>query len=250
MLYKDLSLLISTMAGRINGVDQVIKSIKNKEIKFIIVIQKYCDLNASESELIDTLNLNDNITIIFTNTIGVTKSRNIALKNLKTKFALFCDDDVIYTKNLLEILKESFDKYNNAGFLTFNIQDEFGNPLKNYPSKIIKHSKLSILKVGTIEIAINRDVCPSFLFPEDMGAGQYLFCCDEPVFLGEILNSKAIGFHIPKTICTHPKVSSGKNLKSKQALLSRYHCFNRIFGTIIGNFIFILFLIKNLKKVI
>ncbi|MDL5167696.1 glycosyltransferase family A protein [Proteus faecis] len=250
MRYSEFSLLISTIAGRIQGVDKLIKSLNNNDIKIIIVIQQYKKLNHFEKCIINKFNLDKNITIILTETTGVTKSRNIALKNLQTKFALFSDDDVVYNKNSLEIIKNSFDRYNHIGFLTFSIQDEYGNLLKNYPNKTKKHTKLSILKVGTIEIAINRELCANFFFPEDMGAGQYLFCCDEPVFLGQILNSKISGLHIPEVICTHPKISSGKGLKSKNALLSRYHCFNRIFGKIIGNFVFLLFLIKNFRKVI
>ncbi|MGU4650794.1 glycosyltransferase family 2 protein, partial [Escherichia coli] len=139
-----------------------------------------CDKNSKE--FLDKLKASHAIKIIFTDTQGVTISRNIALSNCETKYALFCDDDINYLPGALAKVISAFEENPRAAFVTFNAIDEYGQELKNYPKQSIKHTKFTVMRVGTIELAVRMSDVGNIKFPEDMGAGQEMYCCDEPVF--------------------------------------------------------------------
>lgn len=246
---QNITLLLSTIAGRILTLDKLLASVSTN-INIIIIIQKANFLSDKEIAYLKQLKANNLINISLTNDTGVTKSRNLALSLLQTEYGIFCDDDIFYLPMAFDLILNYFINYPDADFLTFNVVDEQNNVLKKYPEKVIIHTKRSILKVGTIEVAVRISKIRNIKFPEDMGAGQYYYCCDEPVYLGRILDSGGKGYHIPLSICSHPRMSSGKSLKGKQALLSRYICFCRLFGNVKGKIIFFIFLLKNIRQVI
>lgn len=246
----NLTLLVSTLGTRVASLKKLIDSI-DINCKVIVVVQGYCDQKSKN--FLRELEINHSFKIIFTNTQGVTISRNIALSHCETRYALFCDDDITYLPGALENVISSFDNNEHAAFLTFNAVDEHGENLKNYPEKYIKHTKFTIMRVGTIELAVRMSALGTSTFPEDMGAGQDMYCCDEPVFLSRVMDSAVkqnlFGYHIPQILCSHPKLSSGKSLKKENALKTRWLCFKRIFPLYMALPIFSIFCIKNIKKI-
>lgn len=246
----DLTLLVSTLGSRVLSLAKMIDSIDIK-CKVVIVVQGGYDEKSKEF-LID-LETNHGIKIIFSNTQGVTISRNIALSHCDTKYALFCDDDIHYLPGALGNVISKFEANQYAAFITFNAVDEYGHELKNYPKESIKHTKFTIMRVGTIELAVRMSAITGIKFPEDMGAGQEMYCCDEPVFLSRVMDSalkkKLYGYHIPQALCSHPKLSSGKSLTKKNALRTRWVCFKRIFPIYMALPVFTVFCIKNIKKI-
>lgn len=246
----DLTLLVSTLGSRVPSLDRLLSSI-DINCKLIIVVQGDC--NRSSKEFLDKLGANHAIKVIFTNTHGVTISRNIALANCETKYALFCDDDIHYLPGALGNVISAFENNQHAAFVTFNVIDEDGQELKKYPKESIKHSKFTVMRVGTIELAVRMSAIGDTKFPEDMGAGQEMYCCDEPVFLARLMDSalkkNLYGYHIPHVLCSHPKLSSGKSLTKKNALKTRWLCFKRMFPLYVALPVFSLFCIKNIKKI-
>ena len=181
-------------------------------------------------------------------TKGVTKSRNIAISKSKADIVLFCDDDVKYIDNINDIIASAYSKYPEYSFLTFSY-------LKNYSwhkfkKQDFEHNYRTILNIGTIEVTcVRKHISDNhFKFPEDLGAGEKYFLCDEPVFLSQFLKKKLKGRYIAEIIGEHPDDSSGLIFNNIYAFKSRILCFQRIFGTLKGTFLYYLFLIKNFKK--
>ncbi|MEG5841077.1 glycosyltransferase family A protein [Enterobacter mori] len=246
----DLTLLVSTLGTRVSSLDRLVGSI-DINCKLIVVVQGVCDKNSKE--FLDKLETSHDIKIIFTDTQGVTISRNIALSNCETKYALFCDDDIHYLPGALAKVISAFENNQQAAFVTFNAIDEYGQELKKYPKESIKHTRFTVMRVGTIELAVRMSGVGNTKFPEDMGAGQEMFCCDEPVFLSRLMDSASkknlYGYHIPQVLCSHPKLSSGKSLRKKNALKTRWLCFKRMFPLYVALPVFSFFCIKNIKKI-
>ncbi|ELW9233894.1 glycosyltransferase family 2 protein [Proteus mirabilis] len=181
-------------------------------------------------------------------TKGVTKSRNIAISKAKSDIVLFCDDDVKYISNLNDIITTAYTNNPQYSFLTFSYLKN--NEWHKFKKQIIEHDYRTILNIGTIEVSCLRKhiLDNHFQFPEDLGAGQKYFLCDEPVFLSQFLKKKYKGKYIPVIIGEHPDESSGSIFNNIYAFKSRVLCFQRVFGKLTGTFLYYLFLIKNLKK--
>lgn len=178
--------------------------------------------------------------------VGVAKSRNLALQLCQTKYALFTDDDVRLKENIDEIIIPQLKTHD---VVTFIAEDpETGLPLKNYPKQAMCHNRLSILKVGTIEVAIRADKVKQtgVFFPEYLGAGSKYPVCDEPVFLSHLMSQGLKVKFIPQTIVYHPLLSSGKSFDSRAKIISRGIAFREIFGWAAWPII-CLFYCKNIK---
>ncbi|MCU6285051.1 glycosyltransferase family A protein, partial [Enterobacter cloacae] len=142
----DLTLLVSTLGNRVSSLDRLLGSF-GINCKLFVVVQGACDKNSKE--FLDKLRASHAIKIIFTDTQEVTISRNIALSNCETKYALFCDDDIHYLPGALAKVISAFEENPRAAFVTFNAIDEYGQELKNYPKQSIKHTKFTVMRVGT-----------------------------------------------------------------------------------------------------
>lgn len=185
------------------------------------------------------------------NSTGVTKSRNTGINLAKNEIILFCDDDVIYSDDLYDTVINAYKDNPKFGYITF----QYGfigknSPAPKFRNEKFKHSLRTILSIGTIEISCLRKalIRNKIYFPEDMGAGEKYFICDEPVFLSKLYKKNIPGLFIPKIIGFHPEISSGSIFNDSNAFISRKLCFTRIFGKLYGNFLFVAFILKNLKK--
>ncbi|EGI74697.1 glycosyltransferase family A protein [Pseudoalteromonas distincta] len=244
-----LSVLISCLYNRLKNIETIIQG-PVPNVEYIIVVQ-----GAIEEEL-DAFRHNNNWTdrsdlkIILDSNVGVTHSRNLAIKHASGEYALFTDDDVTLSDNYVRLLSDSFSQFPEYDFFTFNVEDENGDLLK-LPLSKGEHTRRTILGVGTIQIAVRlNSQTVTYQFPLELGAGAKYPCCDEPVYLSLFLNKGHKGRHIDKTICQHPKESSGSSLNSYAKITSRFIAFNYIFGRTLGVILFLAFILKNIKKIL
>ena len=249
MSRKMLTVLISTYNDRIKLLDRVLNP-HHKNIKYIVVHQ--VDNGEEYSNYTEKLTAErEDIRYFLSRTTGVTKSRNIALSQVDGDYALFMDDDVKLSADFYDTIQTSFEQYSKASVLTFRAGDmDTGEPLKDYLSEAQYHTKLSILKVGTIEVAFDVSAVKAtgVQFPEYLGAGTSLPTCDEPVFLARLMAKGHRLAFIPKTIVYHPRLSSGKEFVAENAFVCRGVAFKDIFGRFASIPVIILFYLKNRRK--
>ena len=60
---------------------------------------------------------NKNIKIINTETKGLSKSRNMAIKNSSKKFCLLADDDIIYKNGFYKTIEQAFEENLDADII-------------------------------------------------------------------------------------------------------------------------------------
>ena len=86
----------------------------------------------------------DNFNVINSDEIGLSRSRNLAIKTATSDLCLFSDDDIIYEPNFDSIVIKAFDLLPDADIITFQMNDFEGNLFRKYP-KISLHNKCSLL---------------------------------------------------------------------------------------------------------
>lgn len=200
-----LTILISTMGEGIQSVKPAVE-IQNPNIHYLLVHQNF------EGVEIPSYLLNrSDIQIFKTHTKGLAASRNIALQNCQTSYALIADDDVRYIPEGLGQLIDIIQK-DKPDFALFKIHTNEGEPeYKDYP----KHSyELGELQhwVSSIEILVNVDKIKedAILFDERFGLGTSLDRGEEEVFVKDLLAKKWKGVYYPIYLVLHPYMSSGK----------------------------------------
>jgi glycosyltransferase involved in cell wall biosynthesis len=242
-----MQILLSTSNERICNIAKLIDSIDFSFCELLIAHQCTKKLSDDAMKFIENIKLRDNIIYFHLSSTGVTKSRNFLIKNSSSDFIAFCDDDIEYIPETLRNIRDIMikDKIDILSGITLTPE---GKKIKNYKVNRNKHTKLSILKVGTVEVIARRNALNNeIFFPEDMGAGEHYPICDEPVFLSRCIDKKLKVEFIPINICIHPPISSGMNV-SEIFTQSRGLCFRRVFG-LKGLILLIPFAIKmKIKK--
>ncbi|KFF06169.1 glycosyltransferase family 2 protein [Flavobacterium reichenbachii] len=164
--------------------------------------------------------------------IGLSKSRNKAVKNAVKKICLITDDDVVFIPNFQKDIVEAFSELTEASVITFN-HIRFGN---SQPEKkeiqSYKHSLKSIWKVSSIEIAFKLEEIKKhqIYFDEWFGLGSFFETAEEFLFLKTALKHRLKMYYSPKIIVSHPEISSGRNEGSHQLIFARSALFYKIKG--------------------
>ncbi|WP_108947136.1 glycosyltransferase family 2 protein [Shewanella halifaxensis] len=246
---KTLTVLIATYNDRVNLLDRVFAE-AHPHMRYIVVhqVDDQQDYNDVAEKMCQGRN---DIDYVLSSTTGVTKSRNIALSLVSSDYAVFMDDDVRLADNFYDTIIASFQSSPESSVLTFQAADiEEGGLLKNYLTEQKTHTRISILKVGTIEVAFDVKAVKNCgaMFPEYLGAGTSLPACDEPVFLARVMSRGLTLTFIPKVIVFHPKLSSGKEFITENSLVCRGVAFRDIFGRVSSIPVIVLFYLKNRKK--
>jgi len=198
-----LTIIISTYSHRILRLKKVVK-FKHEKIKYLIIHQTHHKVD------VPYFLIREDITIIQDDSIGLTKSRNIGLKNCETNFALIADDDVEYIfegiQNVLDIIEND-----RPDFATFKIKSP-DKEYKNYTQDktIIDNNLKHFISSIEILLNINKIKQNNIQFDERFGLGTKLIGGEENILIHDCINHGLKGIYYPIYIVIHPYESSGK----------------------------------------
>lgn len=174
----------------------------------------------------------ESVKVINSKEKGLSKSRNLAIKNASKKICLIADDDVVFEETFKKNILSAFNKQENADVITFN-HLRVGNHVPQKTGNLIfRHDTKSIWSVCSIEIAFKLDEIKSrkLYFDENFGLGSYFETAEEFLFLKEALNEKLIVMFNPAVIVSHSELSSGKNEGSDTLIYARSALFYKLHG--------------------
>ncbi|CUA83998.1 glycosyltransferase family A protein [Pseudidiomarina woesei] len=195
----NFELLISTMHKNTTEVLQMLAK-SNVKCNALVVVQG--DKNGYEKINQD----NQKIRIIFSKERGLSKSRNLALKESKADVVLLADDDLIYFDDFQNTILESFNKHQNYVFLIFNVD----NYNRRYPDKIKNILWHQVLGFSSWQIAFKRqDVLGKGLrLNEKFGTGSGIYSSgEENIFLSQCFKHFKMCY-LPVKILKRPKSDS------------------------------------------
>jgi glycosyltransferase involved in cell wall biosynthesis len=184
------------------------------KFNILVINQSSSSLLNSEFETVRVINVNEK---------GLSKSRNLALKNSSKKICLIADDDVVYFSNFDTGIISAFNQNPAASIITFNHQRIGKEKPHNKSKTIYSHSKKTIENVCSIEIAFQLYNIKenNIHFDENFGLGSYFETAEEYLFLRDVIKLKLSALFYPFVIVSHPLVSSGENQGEDKIVLAR-----------------------------
>lgn len=135
---------------------------------------------------------------------GVARSRNRALDLARGRRLLLADADCTIVPNVAELVGGAFDRDPDAGAVTFQHRIEQGEvPPRRYRRRSFRHGRFSIVRVASVEIALDRTAVGDLRFDERFGLGTSCPIGEENLFLGALLRRGVPIRYIPEVVCTH-----------------------------------------------
>lgn len=205
---KDITLCISSIGKNYRSIKKILDQSLQQNVQVIVIVQFYKEYQVEWSNIESHYG---NAVVIYDEGTGLSRSRNLALQNLKTELCYICDDDVILTGDFSEIVAEAHNK-NEEEFLLFRIKDENGNDYKHYPKLECKYEIKDLAKVSSIEISFKTKGECSLRFDENFGLGTKLPTGEEYIFLVDNFRFGKKFKYLPFYTMLHPLESSSKNL--------------------------------------
>jgi hypothetical protein len=179
-----LEILISTMnRENLSFLDEIFINNENSDFHILIINQ-----TSKENILVSN---KERIRVINSFEYGLSKSRNLAIKNAIGDLCLIADDDIEYVKDFDTIIQEAFLRATDVSIMKFKIGTFCGKNYKVYSngSKILSKKK-DIRNISSIEIAFkHHDILKhSIFFNTFFGLGSHFTSGEEYLFLKEALN--------------------------------------------------------------
>lgn len=177
---------------------------------------------------------------------GISKSRNKALTQAVADICLISDDDIVFLPKAQQNILQAFKDNPLADIITFQTQTPEGGFFKSYPMNKKWHTRHSLMRVTSFEIAFRRQVILStgLAFDERFGLGAEFATGEENIFLLDALNQGLKILYLPIPIVIHPQQSSGANFNSAELITAKGAMFYRMFGYL-AYIIALLFAIKK-----
>lgn len=195
----DFELLISTMH---KSTVEVLQMLKKSNVKCDVLVVVQGDEDGYEEINQD----NQKIRIIFSKERGLSKSRNLALKESKADVVLLADDDLVYFDDFDKIILKSFKDHEGYGFLIFNVD----NYNRSYPTEARKVFWHQVLGFSSCQIALKRqDILEKGLWlNENFGTGSGIYSSgEENIFLSQCFKHFKM-LYLPVKILKRPESDS------------------------------------------
>lgn len=209
---------------------------------YAILIINQSEINVLKSDF-------SSVRVINTNEKGLSKSRNMAIRNATKKICLIADDDVIYFPNFENAIINAFNQNLNASIITFNHQRIGKNNPQNSSQKGYKHDLKSIWGVSSIEIAFQLNVIKenNLFFDEYFGLGSFFETAEEFLFLKNAIELNINPYFSPSIIVSHPLLSSGNNQGDDKLIYARAALFYKTKGIFVYLWLlkYVFFLVQN-----
>ncbi|HAW2772904.1 glycosyltransferase [Escherichia coli] len=236
-----------TIEIAISTLNDGIEKIKlNPKFNYIIIHQISNQKNYST--IVNKLS-SSKVKYIPSKTIGLSKSRNLALENSNADYIWIMDDDVIIDDNAYDNLQSII--YSNLNFdmlvLSHTTLENPNN--RNITTNFSRINSFQAMSVSSIDMFIKRAsvIDKKIAFDEQFGLGSKYPSGEEYLFTIQCLKS---GLKILKTnqiFSYHPPVASGHDFfTTPNKLKAKLYMFRNVYGNYFGTFIYFIFILKKI----
>lgn len=237
---KTLTFALSTVGKKLRAIRKILEDLSIQTVddfELLIVVQTNDPISISElQQLFSFWCRFFPILVFFSDSKGLLKSRNIALSNSRSNWALLCDDDCRYHPNSVSNILEEIKRNISAQIITF-VSTNGANQPRN--QKLIRrgrfrHNLYTAMSVSSIEILMSSYYVIAQSgkpFDERFGLGTSYNTGGENIMLTDAIRGNYEAVFVPTIIVSHPEASSGHSSQNlKQMAFAKGAMFKRIFG--------------------
>lgn len=183
-----VEILISAMHQK----DMALADLTHADTDVLIINQ--CDTNSILEEIRDY----GKVRMISTKERGLSRSRNMAIKNATGKYCLLCDDDEFLYKGYEKSIEEAYEKYPDADIICFHIKRKG----KNFPQKVKQINYITSLKIASWQITFKPEKIhkADIEFDINFGSGTPVGSGEENIFLFDCLKAGLKVIYVPVCI--------------------------------------------------
>ncbi|MER5102653.1 glycosyltransferase [Morganella morganii] len=234
-----IEILVSTLNDGIENIN--ISPLFN----YLIIHQTNNNKNYSKTlEKFDT----HKIRYIQSDSIGLSVSRNIAIKNSNADYIWIMDDDVIIDDNAYDNLQSIINSNLNFDMLVLS-HTTLENPNNiNVTTKFSRINSFQAMSVSSIDMFIKRSsvVDKNIAFNEQFGLGSAYPSGEEYLFTIQCLKSGLKILKTNKIFSYHPPIASGHDFfTTPNKLKAKLYMFRNVYGNCFGTFIYFIFILKK-----
>lgn len=223
-----LTITVCTNKIIIDDLLSYLSNYTSKKVQVVIVWQR-------ENHQNDVTLIQENLVLVTSDTKGLSVARNISIKYSTGKFIWFQDDDIsIIDEEYLTLL--NYLTNTNVDVCFVNIKSDHRMFYKK--NNIYDNLKLKkIVSACSISILVNKNRLDEkkIEYDECIGLGTEMPCCEENLFLYNLLINESLNFkNIDITPCFHTSShdnrikESLKHLNARIYLLSKFKLHHRI----------------------
>lgn len=158
---------------------------------------------------------------------GLSKSRNMAIRNSNGDICVICDDDMEYSMSAKDIA-QYYDRYPHADIILFKVK----GPAKSYWDKPRELGFAGSMKAMSVEITFRRErvLSRGIAFDDNFGAGATYYLGEENIFLWDCLRQNLKIVFVPEYIGTlyNHRPSSWFNGYNREYFISKGAVFSRM----------------------
>ncbi len=230
-----ISVLVPTLGAREKELERLLYSLHQqlyKNFEVILVVQgNYLSVEKIVSSFCSLA-----IRKVYLQEKGLSKARNVGLKEVTGDIVVLSDDDCWYPKDAFGKIADIFQKEPSVKVVLTQIYDKERNVLyKSYlHKKCYISNKLQLMSKSSIEIAYRKNGIRSSGFDERLGLGAEFVCGEEVDFLIRNFCEKEY-LYIPAITVYHAKKnckSSHQQVVAKGALYKKNFNFVVSFGVL------------------
>lgn len=235
-------MVIETLISTMNQKDSVFLDKMNLRGKTTVINQ------TNDSTIIGSIS--KNVSWVNSETIGLSCSRNIAIKKSDSDICIIADDDLVYNDNYHQTILNAYEHNPRADIIAFIVRRTNTDTPKTFRMKSGWQNYLSAMKISSVEITFKRKSIleNNITFNEKIGAGSKYYLGEENVFLTECLKKGLKIKYIPIEIGTVDASESswfeGYTRKYFKSLGAVYYCMSEYFYI----FLIIQFAIRKKQK--
>lgn len=224
------NVLISCMHQKDCGI------IERSNVQSDVVVVNQCDKDSVEEFVF--INKNGRkcrAKFICTKERGLSKSRNMAIRNAWGDICLICDDDEILSDDCEHIILKSYEENPTVGLIAFSLMRN--DIKKTYPTKITKLGFKQILSTSSHQISFSRKMIgeKGTWFDEKMGSGTGNGGGEENKFMFDLKKKGVKSLYIPEVIATiNPSPSQWFSGYDEKFFENQGWADRRLFGTFLG----------------
>lgn len=153
---------------------------------------------------------------------GLSKSRNLAIKNAQGPICVNLDDDVVLVPEFAINIIQAHNNFKDS-IITFKTLTTEGNPYWKYPKEATRHTRYISQKTLSIEITYKVDLIrnQNLYFDERFGLGAQFEDAENFVFLMNARKKGILAYFSPQPLTVHAPRSSSDDVGTDRVLYAK-----------------------------